>query len=124
MKKTIGTTLGLIAAASLTMMPMPVAAQSENAATIDKDFGCSIFVFTPEGPVFAQSQSPNRVVTTSSGETIGFCNLDVVFGEVSSTFILRDFGCSIGGVPATDTMIMVTPGGTAALRCSIHSGGN
>ncbi|WP_284125833.1 hypothetical protein [Parerythrobacter aestuarii] len=123
MRKTITAVAGAALMVAGLAAPMaPLAAKSDNAATINKDFGCGFAVATPEGIVIAQGDSPTRVVTTSSGNVTGFCNIDVTSGSVSKAFVLKGFGCTVAGNVATDTILTVSPSGKATLRCTVRQG--
>ena len=118
MKKTVSVlaataiAMGGIATASIT----PAAAQSENAATIDKDFGCVLF----EGG-YALVTTESHSVITSSGNTKLVCHFDVPEGTEPDTVIKSEgFGCGTFLGFTTDSNAVITPGGKAVLTCEIN----
>ena len=96
-------------------------AQSANAATITKDFGCGGFVPDANGN-FASGLTTleSHSVVTSSGNTKLVCHFDIPAGqEPAKATHAAGFGCNTFLGFTTDSKMVATPGGKATLTCSV-----
>lgn len=119
MKKTVS----VLAATAIALTGMatasvtPAVAQSENAASIEKDVGCSGFV--PGGIGLFTTET--RSITTSSGNTKLVCHFDIPEGFEPETAVSDEgFGCNTFLGFTTDSRMVATPGGRALLTCEIN----
>ena len=118
MIKTLGTGLGLAAAAGLAMVALPAGAASDNAAFVLNQSTCGGTVNTPEGPITVGTSDGAIQIATSSGNAMFVCNLDVISGpELKKAIKVEGFGCFTPKGPATSSRIVVTPGGKATVVC-------
>lgn len=124
MKKTVltfaATALAFTGAATAPIAP--AIAQSENAATITKDFGCGGFVPTEEGdPGTALFTDRTVSAATSSGNVKLVCHFDIPEGlEPASATHASGFLCNTYLGLTTDSKMVATPGGKAVLTCEIN----
>lgn len=101
----------------------PAFADSANAATITKDFGCGGFVPTPTGGFgsFLISNDGTHSVVTSSGVTSLICKFDIPAGlEPATATRASGFGCGTFLGFTTDSKMVASPGGNATLTCKIN----
>ena len=123
MKKYLGISaiaLGMVVAS---LPVMPAAAQSANAATITKDFGCGGFVPTATGGFasFLFSSDGTQSVINSAGVTTLICHFDIPAGQEPATATRASgFGCGTFLGFTTDSKMVATPGGEATLTCKIN----
>lgn len=123
MKKYLGLSaiaLGMVVAS---LPVMPAAAQSANAATISKDFGCGGFVPTASGGFgpFIVSFEGTHSTTNSAGVTSLVCHFDIPAGlEPATATKASGFGCGTFLGFTTDSKMVATPGGQATLTCKIN----
>lgn len=123
--KTIVSTLAASAIALTgiaSALSVPVLAQSDNAATITKDFGCGGFVPTEDGDFGSGlfSAEGSHSVATSSGNTKLVCHFDIPEGlEPARATHAEGFVCGTFLGLTTDSKMVATPGGTATLTCSV-----
>lgn len=110
-------------AGSLFVPASPAFSQSENAASVAKDFQCVGFVPTESGgfgPGLFSTLKTHSVVTSSDNTSL-ICHFDIPEGqEPDSATQASGFGCGtfLGGT--TDTKMVATPGGKAVLICKIN----
>ena len=123
MKKYLGISaiaLGMVVAS---LPVMPAAAQSANAATISKDFGCGGFVPTATGGFgsFLVSFEGTQSVSNSAGVTTLICRFNIPAGQEPATATRASgFGCGTFLGFTTDSKMVATPGGEATLTCKIN----
>ena len=124
MKKQLGFSaiaLGLIMAS----LPIaaPATAQSANAATITKDFGCGGFVPTASGGFgsFLVSFDGTHSTTNSAGVTSLVCHFDIPAGQEPATATRAEgFLCGTFLGLTNDSKMVASPGGQATLTCKIN----
>lgn len=124
MKKQLGFSaiaLGLIMAS----LPIaaPATAQSANAATITKDFGCGGFVPTASGGFgsFLVSVDGTHSTTNSAGVTSLVCHFDIPAGQEPATATRAEgFLCGTFLGLTNDSKMVASPGGQATLTCKIN----
>ena len=123
MKKYLGISaiaLGMVVAS---LPVMPAAAQSANAATISKDFGCGGFVPTATGGFgsFLVSFDGTQSVVNSAGVTTLICHFDIPAGQEPATATKASgFGCGTFLGFTNDSKMVASPGGRATLTCKIN----
>ncbi|MEZ5692813.1 MAG: hypothetical protein R3D99_02990 [Altererythrobacter sp.] len=118
MRKSIIAAGAAAIAATLAFAGTPGTAQSDNAAFVVNQSSCSGTVNTPEGPITVATSDGAIQVLTSSGNAMFVCNLDVVAGpELKKAIKLEGFGCFTPGGPATESRLVITPGGKATAVC-------
>ena len=112
----------LAAALSIAAMPLPAAAQSENAAIVTQNFGCRGFIPTETGEVGEIISTAERAqsVRTKSGNSKLTCHFTVPDDLVpSSVRIAEGFLCRVQGELTDETSMSVTPGGKGKLTCQV-----
>lgn len=124
MKKQLGFSaiaLGLIVASL--PIAMPATAQSANAATITKDFGCGGFVPTASGGFGSGliSFDGTHSTTNSAGVTSLVCHFDIPAGQEPATATRAEgFLCGTFLGLTNDSKMVASPGGQATLTCKIN----
>ena len=119
----------LASAASLALAVGPAAsgtqalAQAEQAATINKDFGCTGFVPTSDGNIgpFIFSDSESIAVATNGETQKLICRFDIPEGiEPDTVTHAEGFPCGTTFGQTYDTRMVATPGGRAVLTCEVN----
>ncbi len=126
MTKKLGiTAVALSLVATALPIATPAVAQSSNAATITKDFGCGGFVPTATGGFGGGlvSFDGTHSVVNSAGVTSLVCHFDIPAALIPAKAThASGFGCGtfLGGT--TDSKMVANPGGRATLTCKINGG--
>lgn len=118
MKKTLIAAGSAALAGALALAAVPGTAQSDNAAFVINQSSCGGTIGTPEGPVTVSTDDGAIQVATSSGNAMFVCNLDVIAGpELKKALKVEGFGCFTPNGPATESRMVITPGGKATAVC-------
>lgn len=109
---------------ALAILPAnPAFADSDNAAAVIRDEGCTGFIPTADGgvgPLITTVKGHHRVVT-SSGVAILSCHFDIPRSEAPPRpRTAQEFNCRVDGVWTRKTTMLVTPGGRGLLVCKIN----
>lgn len=116
-----------VAASSLLAMAVlpatPAFADSDNAAAVIRDEGCTGFIPTADGlpgPLITTTKGHHRVVT-SSGVAMLSCHFDIPRSEAPPRpRTAQGFKCRVDGVWTNKTTMLVSPGGRGLLVCKIN----
>lgn len=114
-------TAALIGLAGLTAIPVtPALADSDNAATVIHEGGCTLLAADSGLPNTLFTEDSHAVVT-NDGNTVLTCRFDIPEGdEPGSAIVNEGFLCGTYAGATNDSRSVATPGGRAILVCRIN----
>ena len=116
-----GTIYVLVALAVAIFGMTTTQAESDNAATVVGEFGCSLIAADSGLGIGLFTSEKTHSVTTSSGNTVLICHFDIPEGfEPNKALVTSGFLCSTNFGLTNNSRSRATPGGNALLVCQIN----